>query len=86
MVTFNSHIYKREDNDEGTNWILFIIFILLIVLGFLLIDVYAKIGAGLVILSGVGSNIYLYKDWGKKDFRKRVSLRKKNFLTKRFEL
>ena len=66
-MTFKSHIYDREEIEDGTNWVVIILFLLLIILGYILTDINGQLGVSIIILSGLGATIYLYKDWGKKE-------------------
>ncbi len=67
-MSFISHIYDRQEIEENENdWPIFFLLILSLLLGYLLTDVLEALGTTIMILTAIGTYIYLYKDWGKKE-------------------
>lgn len=65
-MSFKSHIYdKQEIVENTTNWPLFILFLLILLLGYLLIDLNGTLGSIIMILSMIGMTFDLYRNWGK---------------------
>lgn len=67
-MSFKSHLYDRQEIEENaTNWPLFFLPLLTVLLGYLMIDINETLGATIIILSIIGMYFNLYKDWGKKE-------------------
>lgn len=67
-MSFKSHIYNRQQIEEDTtNWPLFFLPFLTMILSYLLIDVNETLGSLIMVLSMAGMFVNTYKDWGKKE-------------------
>jgi len=66
-MTFKTYIFDKTEIDDSTNWPLFILLFLVVLLGYYLSDIYESLGAVILLIGSVGTTVYFYKDWGKKE-------------------